>query len=59
MSALDTLKALLRKLRCEPLVLWFMSAVLALTFFASILSVFLECQKLELNWTLFPDAEKW
>ncbi|KAI0107779.1 hypothetical protein GGR51DRAFT_570718 [Nemania sp. FL0031] len=30
--------------------------VLAVTFFASIMSVFFECQELRFNWTLFPDT---
>ncbi|KAI0810167.1 hypothetical protein GGR55DRAFT_678762 [Xylaria sp. FL0064] len=58
MSVLDILSGLLRQFRCRPLVLWFMSSVLAITFFASILSIFLECQELELNWVLFPNAYK-
>ncbi|KAI0539554.1 hypothetical protein GGR58DRAFT_499992 [Xylaria digitata] len=58
MSVLDILGALLRKLRREQPVLRFMSAVLGLTFLASILSVFLECQQLKLNWILFPEPEK-
>ncbi|KAI1282646.1 hypothetical protein F5Y07DRAFT_394610 [Xylaria sp. FL0933] len=58
MSVLDILSGLLRQFKCRPLVLWFMSSVLAITFFASILSIFLECQELELNWALFPNAHK-
>ncbi|KAI1350802.1 hypothetical protein F5Y01DRAFT_315461 [Xylaria sp. FL0043] len=58
MSVLDILSGLLRQFKCRPLVLWFMSSVLAVTFFASILSIFLECQELELNWVLFPNAHK-
>ncbi|KAI0414847.1 hypothetical protein F5X98DRAFT_377290 [Xylaria grammica] len=34
------------------------SAVLGLTFLACILSVFLECEQLKLNWILFPDPEE-
>lgn len=59
MAVLDMLKAVLGRLRCERMVLGLMYAALALTFLASILSVFLECNDLTLNWTLFPDAERW
>ncbi|GAW11759.1 hypothetical protein ANO14919_011100 [Xylariales sp. No.14919] len=58
MSVLDILNVLLRKLRCGQSVIWFMSAVLGLTFLACILSVFLECEQLKLNWILFPDPEE-
>lgn len=59
MAVLDMLKTVLGRLRCERMVLWLMYAALASTFLASILSVFLECNDLKLNWTLFPDAERW
>ncbi|KAI1122464.1 hypothetical protein F5Y10DRAFT_271026 [Nemania abortiva] len=58
MAVLDMLRPFLRRLRWDRQALWFMYPVVALTFIASILSVFLECQDLRLNWTLFPDAER-
>ncbi|KAI1179033.1 hypothetical protein F4777DRAFT_575384 [Nemania sp. FL0916] len=58
MAVLDMLDAFLRQLQCKRQMIWLMHTVLALTFIASILSVFLECQELKLNWTLFPHADR-
>ncbi|KAI1114883.1 hypothetical protein F5Y14DRAFT_450502 [Nemania sp. NC0429] len=58
MAVLDMLKTLLRKIRCERMILGVMYTALASTFLATILSVYLECNDFKLNWTLFPDAEK-
>lgn len=59
MAVLDMLSTVLRKLPCERQLHWFMFTVLASTFFASLLSVFVECQDLRLNWKLFPKADQW
>ncbi|KAI1314196.1 hypothetical protein F5Y03DRAFT_5171 [Xylaria venustula] len=58
LSILDLFNTFLQRLRRKTVVLWFITAVLALSFFASILSIFLECEKLELNWALLPNASK-
>jgi hypothetical protein len=59
MAVLDLMTPFLGGLRCDRPVRWLMYLVLACTFIASILSAFLECHELKLNWTLFPDAERW
>ncbi|KAK5632777.1 hypothetical protein RRF57_008491 [Xylaria bambusicola] len=58
MSVLDMLNTLLQAVRCKQSGIRLMYVILAMTFSASILSIFLECQPFELNWTLFPDVAK-
>ncbi|KAI0512977.1 hypothetical protein F5B22DRAFT_648072 [Xylaria bambusicola] len=57
-SVLDYLGSLLETIRCKQTGIRIMYVILAMTFSASILSVFLECRPFELNWTLFPDVAK-
>ncbi|KAI1752639.1 hypothetical protein F4782DRAFT_530126 [Xylaria castorea] len=57
LAVLDVLRAtLLRKSENKQQLFWSMYTVLALTFFVTILSAFIECQPLTLNWTLLPDV---
>ncbi|KAI2638366.1 hypothetical protein GGS21DRAFT_488443 [Xylaria nigripes] len=58
MAVMDMLRAFLDKHRIEWLSLYLMYTILGGTLLASILSAFLECQELSLNWKLFPDPEK-
>ncbi|KAI8954990.1 hypothetical protein F4801DRAFT_574996 [Xylaria longipes] len=57
MAVLDVLRAtLLLKSENKQQLLWTMYTVLALTFFVTILTAFIECQPVKLNWTLLPDV---
>ncbi|TRX89686.1 hypothetical protein FHL15_009436 [Xylaria flabelliformis] len=57
LAVLDVLrKTLLRRSEYKQQLFWSMYTVLALTFFVTILAAFIECQPLQLNWTLLPDV---
>ncbi|KAH8156813.1 hypothetical protein CIB48_g11436 [Xylaria polymorpha] len=57
--ALNVLRTtLLRNCENKQQLFWSMYTVLALTFFVTILSAFIECQPLKLNWALLPDVVK-
>ncbi|KAI1735893.1 hypothetical protein F4680DRAFT_452555 [Xylaria scruposa] len=59
LAVLDVLrKTLLRRSEYKQQLFWSMYTVLALTFFVTILAAFIECQPLQLNWTLLPDVVK-
>ncbi|KAI8629742.1 hypothetical protein F5Y19DRAFT_75297 [Xylariaceae sp. FL1651] len=56
MAVLHSLHHWLRKLRLERLLFYSIYSVLGLTFCASLISIFLECQPLSLYWRLFRNA---
>ncbi|KAI0474684.1 hypothetical protein F4859DRAFT_514533 [Xylaria cf. heliscus] len=57
MAVMEVLRrTLLRKCENRQQLCWSIYTVLALTFFVTILSAFIECQPLKLNWALLPDV---